>query len=163
MRTTIFKIFTLFLIIQAFLLFNSFDTLETSEPILVLHDNTYIYPIVDNFDMPSKTFIRTFKVKYIDRNKRVQMNDSTYYRCAYETKMTFYSAFDSLEMNSLSRKSCEITAFFNVNNKEIHWMLNNHVYFIKIKNMNTKYELLLENQQPRFFANTFLKYNKIKD
>jgi hypothetical protein len=92
-----------------------------------------------------------------------QMNDSTYYRCAYETKMTFYSAFDTLELNSLSRKSCEITAFFNINKKEIDWMLNNHVYFIKIKNMNTKYELLLENLQPRFFANTLLRYNKIKD
>ena len=163
MKTTIFKIFTLLLLIEALLLFNSFDTLKINEPVLVLHDDTYIYPIVDNIDTPSQTFIRTLKVKYIDRNKRVQMNDSTYYRCAYETKMTFYSAFDTLELNSLSRKSCEITAFFNINKKEIDWMLNNHVYFIKIKNMNTKYELLLENLQPRFFTNTLLRYNKIKD
>jgi hypothetical protein len=163
MKATIFKIFTILLLIEAFILFNSFDTLKITEPILVLHDNTYIFPIIDNFDIPSKTFIRTLKVKYIDRNKRVQMNDSTYYRCAYETKMTFYSAFDSLELNSLSRKSCEITAFFNLQSKDIKWMIDNHVYFIKIKNMNTKYELLLENTEPRFFTNTLLRYNKIKD
>lgn len=162
MKTTLFKFFFAFLFIEMFLLFYSFNSVKMDEPVLVLHDSTYIYPIIDNFDEPSKSFVRTLKVKYKDKSKGYKINDSTYYRCAFKTKMIFYSVSDSLEMNSLSRKSCDIVAFFNLESEEIKWMEKNHVYFIKIRNMNTKYELILENQQPRFFTNTLLKYNKIK-
>jgi hypothetical protein len=163
MKTTILKIFTLFVLIEMFLLFNSFDTLKIDDQVLVLDSKTSILPIIDNFEIPEKSFVRTLKVRYKDQNTKVKVTDSTYYRCAYETKMIFYSSFDTLEMNSLSKQSCEIVAFFNLGKKDITWMLNNHVYFVKIKNMNTKYELVLENPKPRFFTNTLLKYHKIKD
>lgn len=151
------------LFIEGCFLLNGFISFEKENIFLGLHDNTYIYPIIDNLDTPNKTFIRTLKVKYLDKNTKVKINDSTYYRCAYETRLTLYSVYDSLELNSISRKSCDIVAFFNLDDKQKNWMLNNHVYFLKIKNMNTKYEVLLENSQPRFFVNTFLKYDKLKE
>ena len=160
MKSTIFKVFTVLFIIEAILLFNSFRSMEDIEPMLVLDSNTSIYPIVDNPDSFNDSYVRTLKVRYKDINKRVVKNDSTYYRCAFETEMVFYSAFDTLALNSLSRQSCEIIAFFNLSTTDINWVKKNHIYFIKLKNMNTKYELVLENPEPRYLTNVFLKYNR---
>jgi hypothetical protein len=160
MKSTIFKIFTVLFIIEAVLLFNSFSNMKYIEPMLILDENTSIYPIVENSDLVGDSYVRTLKVRYKDINKRVVKNDSTYYRCAFETQMTFYSAFDTLALNSLSRKSCEIIAFFNLDTTDINWVKNNHIYFIKFKNMNTKYEIVLENPEPRYLTNVFLKYNR---
>ena len=160
MKSTIFKIFTFLFLIEAVLLFNSFYQADYIEPMLILDENTSIYPIVDNPNSINDSYVRTLRVRYKDINKRVVKNDSTYYRCAFETQMTFYSAFDTLALNSVSRPSCEIIAFFNLDTTDINWMINNHIYFIKFKNMNTKYEIVLENPEPRYLTNVFLKYNR---
>ena len=158
MKSTIFKVFTVLFIIEAVLLFNSFRSMNDIEPMLILDENTSIYPIVDNPDT-KYSYVRTLKVRYKDINKRVVRNDSTYYRCAFETEMVFYSAFDTLALNSVSRQSCEIIAFFNLDSTDINWVKKNHIYFIKFKNMNTKYEIVMENPEPRYLTNVFLKYD----
>lgn len=159
MKSTIFKVLTFLFLIEAILLFNSFYQIGDVDAVLILDENTSIYPIVDNPDTKEE-YVRTLKVRYKDINKRVVLNDTSYYRCAWESQMVFYSAFDTLALNSLSRKSCEIIAFFNLSDADIDWMLKNHIYFIKFKNMNTKYEITLENPQPRYLTNVFLKYGK---
>lgn len=160
MKTNFFKFLIATTFIHILLLFNSFYVAEHQQPVLVLDATTKIYPIIDNEEYPDKSFIRTLKVNYKDINKRYMRADSSYYRCAFHTKIILYAPFDSLELNSVARKSCEITAFFNLEEEEKKWITENYFYFIKIINVDTKYELILENTQPRFLSNIFIKYNR---
>lgn len=140
-------------VIFVFIIIFSFQ--EQSNEILILDDNTYIHPIVDNRGT-SDEYVRTLKLKYRDFNKRVLRSDSSYYRCAFETEMVFYSAFDTLALQSLSHKSCDIIAFFNLKSSDVSWLKNNSVFYIRITNKNTKYTQILDNQESHYFNN--LKY-----
>jgi len=156
----IFKSLALLLLLECFLFVQGFYVSNLNETELVLDKTTTITPIIDNEEYFKDAYVRTLKVKYKDlnRNKNNRINDSTYYRCAHETRVIFYSPFDSLVLNSQSRKSCDITAFFDLETKEKEWMIKNYIYYIKIINMNTKYELILDNPQPRYLSNFFFKY-----
>lgn len=154
-------LFPIFIIIASLFVY-SFKTDDTR---LVLDHNNYIQPIVDN-EGSKDAFIQTLKVHYVDLNKNVKTNpeDTTYYRCAWETKVTFYSAFDSLEINSISRKSCDINAYFNLNEVYYKWLRVHPIYYVKIKNMNTKYEIIHDiptQDKQRYLQIKLYHYNKV--
>lgn len=154
-------LYPVFLIILSIFVF-SFK----AEDKLVLDNNNSIQLIVDN-EGTNDAFIQTLKLTYKDLNTRIKTKetDSTYYRCAYETRLTFYSAFDSLEINSISRKSCDINAYFNLNEVYYKWLRVHPIYYVKIKNMNTKYEIIHDlptQDKQRYIQIKLYHYNKIK-
>jgi hypothetical protein len=128
---------------------------------ITLPSGFVIQPLIDNEGTPT-SFIRTLKLTYDDKNIKHKINDSTYHRCAFETRIIFYSVEDSLVLNSESRYSCIINSYFNLSKEEIKWLEQKSVYYIKVINLNTDYEVISENIQPRYFNIIFFKHNKIK-
>lgn len=152
--------FPLFIVIASLFVYS----FKSNDDRLQLDANNYIQPIIDN-EGTQDAFIRTIKVHYQDLNTKVKLNDSTYYRCAYETRVTFYSAFDSLVLNSESRKSCDINALFNLSDAEYKWLRVHSLYYIKIRNMNTKYEIIHDlptQDKQRYLQVKLYHYNRIK-
>jgi hypothetical protein len=151
----------------AFLIFLSILVFSfKSEDKLILDQNNSIQLLVEN-EGTSDAYIQTLKLSYKDLNVKVKTKptDSTYYRCAYETRLTFYSAFDSLEINSISRKSCDINAYFNLNEVYYKWLRVHPIYYVKIRNMNTKYEIIHDlptQDKQRYIQIKLYHYNRIK-
>ena len=153
-------LYPVFLIILSIFVF-SFK----AEDKLVLDTNNSIQLLVEN-EGTNDAYIQTLKLSYKDLNTRIKTKetDSTYYRCAYETRLTFYSAFDSLEINSISRKSCDINAYFNLNEVYYKWLMVHSVYYVKIRNMNTKYQIIHDlpsQDKQRYIQVKLYHYNKI--
>ncbi len=128
---------------------------------LILDETTYIRPMIHN-EETNESFIRTFKVGYKDINKKLSTNELVKYSCSYQSKLIFYSAFDSLALNGLPQQSCLIVAFFNLERNQAKWFINNNVFYIKIVNTNTGKELIFDNPQPSYFSKIFEQYNLIK-
>lgn len=136
-----------------------------AEDKLVLDNNNFIQLIVDN-EGTNDAYIRTLKLSYKDLNTKVKtkQTDSTYYRCAYETRLTFYSAFDSLQINSQSKYSCDINAYFNLSDTEYKWLRVHSLYYVKIRNMNTKYQIIHDlptQDKQRYIQIKLYHYNRI--
>jgi len=153
----------LFILIIFLMVFLSFQ-FQVEEDRLQLDKTNYIQPIIDN-EGTKEAFIKTLKVSYKDLNTKVKsyQSDSTYYRCAYNTKVVFYSVDDSLVIKSENRKSCEINAFFNLVDRQYQWLMEQHIFYIKITNENTKYEVIHDlpmRENQRFLKTKLIKYKR---
>jgi hypothetical protein len=135
------KNISIFILALSCVLFFAFKSKKESDNRLVLDHNNYIETIIEN-EGSSGAYIRTIKVHYSDLNTKMKINDSTYNRCSFESSVVFYSAFDTLQLNSISRKSCDINAFFNLNEKQYRWLQRNYIYYVKIINQTTKYQII---------------------
>ena len=133
------------------------------ESSLLLDLNTSITPIIENEGEPlSDQYIRTLKVTYrdyLDKPIKLQNGDKLYNRCSYESLITFYSEKDSLKINSTKRMSCEIVAFFNLENQDVEWLKINDINFIRINNITTNHNFYQKNPQPDYLKKLLTLYN----
>lgn len=154
------------LVILVFIiLLMSFTYKKKIEDPYQLDQTTVIIPIIENEDsnIESEKYIRTFKVFYQDRLAKpikLQNGDRLFNRCSYESQITFYSESDSLVMGSWKRMSCEIIAFFNLQERDNMWLKTHVIKKIKIVNITTDKCLEYNDVKPTYFFDLLNTYNK---
>jgi len=161
-KTNLLPIISIFFVL---FLFMNFTNKKYEKTFLELDDTTFIIPIIENEDSQNENdkYIRTLKVGYVDRLDKpikLQNGDKLFYRCSYESQMIFYSESDSLVMASWKRMSCEVIAFFNLNENEVKWVKENSINRIKIRNVTTNFEKTFKNDEPEFLQALFIRFNK---
>jgi hypothetical protein len=155
------------LVILVFIiLLMSFTNKKTIEDPYQLDTTTVIIPIIENedSDIQSEKYIRTFKVFYQDRLAKpikLQNGERLFNRCSYESQIIFYSEEDSLAIGSWKRMSCEIIAFFNLQERDNMWLKTHVIKKIKIVNITTdacfEFDKL---DKPNYFFDLLNTYNR---
>ena len=134
------------------------------QPSPLLQDDLKIQPILENEDIPEEWYISTLKIYYKDtmgfKPIELRKGPSIESRCADVTNFTFISRKDTLSVKSLSRLSCEIISYVNLNSYETKWLKNHLVEKIIIFNTVTENEYIVYIHDVEYFKKLLVKYNE---
>lgn len=140
--------------------------LIAQQPSPLIQKEITIQPIVENLDMGNKYwYVRTIKVYYKDtigfKPITFRKGDPLTSRCTDSTLITFISKNDSLSAYSVKKMSCEIVAYFNLNEYQVRWLKSKIVDKIMITNIVTDNSYIVYINDTKYLYEIFNKYNSI--
>lgn len=134
------------------------------QPLPLIEDKIKVQPILENETNPEEWYISTIKIYYKDtigfKPIELRKGPPVTSRCSDVTNFTFISRKDTLSMKSLSRISCEIIAYVNLNSYERKWLKDHLVEKIIIFNTVTDNEYIIYINDTAYFKRLLEKYNE---
>lgn len=131
--------------IALFGIFKNNQYTSKQPPPLIIDENTYIQPILENETLDDKYhYTRTIKFHYIDpMPKAVVLNNGSLMHnyCSDRTQVTFITlANDTIKQISVQNLNCKISAIVNFEPDQIFKLTQSKLKIMKLKNLVTDNE-----------------------